>query len=220
MPPGTNDVLQTYIAQNRDTQVLLLILFALFVVWQVFRSFGGRDKTLSTLVTQLSTVIGNQSEAADKRDQEYQALFKEISERNAKADHRWQLVLEQNTAAQTLHTAAVKAMDARTGHLLLTIQTLDSNISTSTLNLTALLALENEIKADVNKIYDLMRRLFPVDEPVSEMVEQIIVGAVKEACTEKRATDERPVVLIPPIESMPESDIPAPPGAGEQPNAA
>jgi len=224
----THQQVTELLAQLNNLNTAASIIAVLFIIYLVMRqvvrlmtgqqqSGSSKDSTLNTLVTQLSLVITTQSATAEKRDREYQDLFKEISERNAKADDRWQLVLEQHTAAQTSHTTAVKAMDSRTGHLLLAVQTLDQNINTTTLNLGALAALGNEIKADVNRVYDRLALLFPRDEAVDAMVEKIIVDAVKEGCKEKRASDEHPVATLPAIvkEREPESGIAAPPGSGE-----
>ncbi len=216
MPPGINDLLQSYIATNQTTQTLILIGFALFVLWQFFRFLFGRDKqrdnTLNTVATQLSQIIGQLNTTANKREEENRAMLENIVERNAKADDRWQLVLEQNTSAQTSHTLAVKSMDERTAHLLRAVQVLDQNISTTTLNLEALQKLGEEIKADVTRVYDKLTLLFPKDEPVEDVVEQIIVEAVRDACKEKKvATDENAIVVLP-IETTPETGIVAPPG--------
>src|SRR3990167_5351977 len=101
-PTQGNDALQTFIQQNYDTQLLIVISMALLLGLQFIRSFNSRDKTLNTVVTQLSLVISQQGKTLDERDQEYGTLFKEISERNAKADqlHTRQIAILETISMQ------------------------------------------------------------------------------------------------------------------------
>lgn len=221
MPPGFTDTLNTYLAQTQATQMLLALIFALFVVWQFIRSFGGRDKTLNTVVTQLSLVISQQTKTTNERDEEYRQLFKEIADRNAKADQRWMTLLDSNTDTQLRHAVAVEALG----------KTADA-LSANTAN-NAILLVEHD-KFARGGVSDIMSGLDRVDKKIDEAlkgiseirafypddrtdrlsnVEQQLAEAIEllKDCG-KKATDEHPAVDIAPIEQTPETGDALTPG--------
>lgn len=83
---------------------------------------------------------------------------------------------------------------------------LAAEVNTTTLNLAALNANVDEMKADAKRIYDRLALLFPREEAIDGVIEKIITDAVKQACDEKHATGETPVVTLP----QPETDIKPP----------
>lgn len=196
-----SDALQTFIQQNYDTQLLIIIGLALFVGLQFIRSFGNRDKTLNTVVTQLSLVISQQGKTLDSRDEEYRTLFKEISDRNAKAD---QLHIKQIEALGTVSTQARESLkeieQAQTKGIEALIEH-DQWAQGSVKNIMDVLGRIEQKVETVHKSVGEIKAFFPENSRLNEQlrrVEKELAEAIEELkdCN-KRASDERPTVTLP-----------------------
>lgn len=87
---------------------------------------------------------------------------------------------------------------------------LASEVNTTTLNLEALNASVNEMKAEQKQFYDRLARLFPRDDQSAKaVIEEIMVDALKDVCREKRQTDEHKLVEAV-GEPLPDIQPPAP----------
>ena len=205
-PTQGNDALQTFIQQNYDTQLLIVIGMALLLGLQFIRSFNSRDKTLNTVVTQLSLVISQQGKTLDERDQEYGTLFKEISERNAKADqlHTRQIAILETISMQnqeslkTIEHIQTENIEVLTEH--------DKWAQGSVKDIMeALSRVEVKVDAALKTVAEI-KAFFPVERSdVLARLEQQLAETIEQLkdCG-KIATDENPIVTIP-IEHEPET---------------
>ena len=200
-----NDALQTFIQQNYDTQLLIIIGLALFLGLQLIRSFGSRDKTLNTVVTQLSLVISQQGKTLDTRDEEYRTLFNEISQRNAKADtlHAQQIeilgtIVQNQNSLQGIQRSQIEGIEKLAEH----DQWERGNVKSI---MDALSRVEVKVD-DALKTVAEIKAFFPIERSdVLARREQQLAETIEQLkdCG-KKASDEHPIVTIP-IEHEPET---------------
>lgn len=230
-------IAEQFLAQTTDR--LIIIIVALFVIFLILgalvtlvliRNMGGRDKTTSTVVMQLSQIISQQSKTIEQHDQliaqrdvEYRALFVQIADRNEKADQRSLKMLEQNTETQLRHAMAVEALVN------------SSNALASNANTSADLLIKHDKRAEtgindiLNAISELQKRFtdfehkfdtrFPPGVEFKSEFEELrqSLNEVAKRCKEvKRETDEHPALPLYP----PETEADLSPGADAQESEA
>lgn len=115
-------------------------------------------------------------------------VLKEVSTTNKALES---VVATHNSSVATLQDTTQQIADA---------------INTTTLNLEALNKNVEAMKNETKRVYDRLAKLFPREELFDDEIEQIIIEAVKKGCAEKRATDEKPAVTLPPPDIQPAPD--------------
>lgn len=204
------DALKTF----NDVTIPALFGFIIFVFLMLgfyfLRGLFGRDKRRDTTTDKiLELMAGMQTGAKDR-----QAQIDRFAIQMEKSDDLSRAALAGVQAAMTAlaqsnesQSTTIRALIGRTDHSITLMQNVTSSVNQTTLNLELLKANVAEMTATANRVYDRLAMLFPRDEPVEQLVEQILTDAVKQACAEKKnITDEHKVTvtLIPTTPTVPD----------------
>lgn len=231
MPPDQltqiDQLLQRIAEQSQATQIIILVLALVAFGIVLLRSFGGRDKSMTTVVTQLSLLISHMNDAAEKREQVNNERLQLIETRNKQADedralfaaanaealkHHATAVANNTTAVQALDrgmTASMAALSSIDQHLTLHDQVAKSGIADI---LIAIGKVEDKVDNALKSIAEI-KAFYPNGESPLAKVERELAEAIEalKDCA-KKATDEHPLVVLP-VEATPEDASALTPGA-------
>jgi hypothetical protein len=186
-----------------------IIFVFLLLGFYFLRGVFGRDKRSNVTTDKILELMGMMQQGAKDRQQQIDRFALQME----KSDDLSRAALAGVQAAMTSlaqsndnQTTSIRALIGRTDHSVTLLQNVTSSINQTTLDLGALKASVAEMTATANRVYDKLAMLFPREEAVESVVEEILTEALKDVCKEKRATDEHKVtVTIVPPPDAPES---------------
>lgn len=225
------NIVEQFLAQTTDRLVIVVVaLFVIFLIMgtvvtlYLLRNQGKRDNSTNTVVEQLSLIIAQQTKIIEQRDLEYRAQLKEVSERNARADALHNQAAETLKGVQLFTQESLRGLQQTQARSLDVLTEHDQWARPAVKEIMA--ALNNiEVKVDdARKTIGEIKAFFPDGTSRLAKVERELAEAIEllKDCG-KRATDEKPVVILPditPVEPEPETDIKQEPGTATNEDAA